>query len=153
MTEDLIFDLGMNNGDDTHFYLSKGFKVVAVEANPQLCAMGMHRFASEIQNGKLRIVNKAIGPVSGEIELFINEEVSGWSTTSVDYRKTRSEAGTKSRSVKVPAASFREILSDYGTPYYVKADIQGAELLCLEALLEIEDRPKFFSISTGADAV
>ena len=27
----------MNNGDDTDFYLKKGFKVVAVEANGRLC--------------------------------------------------------------------------------------------------------------------
>ena len=53
----------------------------------------------------------------------------------------------------VPAATFQEILSEYGVPYYVKADIQGAELLCLEALLEFADRPKHFSISTGADAI
>ena len=32
----LIFDIGMNNGNDTDFYLAKGFHVVAVEANPFL---------------------------------------------------------------------------------------------------------------------
>ena len=33
----VIFDLGMHNGDDTAFYLSRGFNVVALEANPALC--------------------------------------------------------------------------------------------------------------------
>ncbi len=28
-----IMDLGMNNGDDTAYYLAKGFDVVAIEAN------------------------------------------------------------------------------------------------------------------------
>ena len=30
--DDLIYDVGMNNGDDTAYYLHKGFRVVAVEA-------------------------------------------------------------------------------------------------------------------------
>ncbi len=29
-TPDLIFDVGMNNGDDAGFYLECGFRVVAV---------------------------------------------------------------------------------------------------------------------------
>ena len=36
MTADLIYDVGMHNGADTAFYLAKGFRVVAVEANPEL---------------------------------------------------------------------------------------------------------------------
>ena len=32
----LIIDVGMHNGDDTAFYLAKGFEVVAVEANAAL---------------------------------------------------------------------------------------------------------------------
>ena len=33
----LIFDVGCNDGQDSDFYLKKGFRVVAVEANPALC--------------------------------------------------------------------------------------------------------------------
>ncbi len=33
---DLIFDLGMHTALDTKFYLDKGFRVVAVEANPRM---------------------------------------------------------------------------------------------------------------------
>lgn len=153
MIEDLIFDLGMNNGDDTDFYLRKGFRVVAVEANPDLCALAVQRFAPEIENGRLRIVKKAISKATGEIELFINEQVSGWSTTNQDWLKARNHGETKTRAVRVPAATFEEILREYGVPYYVKSDIQGAEPLCLEALLEFEDRPRFVSISTGLDVV
>lgn len=34
--ENLIFDAGAHRGDDTDFYLGKGFRVVAAEANPIL---------------------------------------------------------------------------------------------------------------------
>ncbi len=33
---DLVYDIGMNNGDDTAYYLSLGFRTVAIEANPEL---------------------------------------------------------------------------------------------------------------------
>jgi hypothetical protein len=36
MHTDLIFDFGANDGRDTEFYLLKGYRVVGVEANPQL---------------------------------------------------------------------------------------------------------------------
>lgn len=29
--DDLIFDIGMNNGDDTDFYLKKGFRVISIK--------------------------------------------------------------------------------------------------------------------------
>ena len=32
----IIFDIGMHCGEDTDFYLKKGFTVVGVEANPEL---------------------------------------------------------------------------------------------------------------------
>ena len=36
MDDDLIFDVGLHHGDDAAYYLSKGFRVVGIEANPQL---------------------------------------------------------------------------------------------------------------------
>ncbi len=39
----LVFDAGMNNGDDTAYYLFRGFDVVAIEANPALCARARRR--------------------------------------------------------------------------------------------------------------
>ena len=42
---ELVFDIGMHNGDDTAYYLSRGYRVLAVEANPSLCASARERFA------------------------------------------------------------------------------------------------------------
>ena len=51
----LIFDLGMNNGDDTSHYLHRGFNVVALEANPTLCESAQKRFRAAIDDGRLTI--------------------------------------------------------------------------------------------------
>jgi hypothetical protein len=45
---DLIYDVGMNNGDDTACFLSLGFRTVAIEANPELVKYAKARFAHEI---------------------------------------------------------------------------------------------------------
>ncbi len=79
--------------------------------------------------------------------MFVNEATSGWTTTNPVWLNTRVGQGTKACPLIVPAVTFQEILRELGVPYYIKADIQGAELHVLEALLEFEDRPKFISIS------
>jgi predicted RNA methylase len=53
---DLIIDLGMNNGDDAEYYLKKNFRVVAVEANPALCDLAAKRLAEAVTNGRLMIL-------------------------------------------------------------------------------------------------
>jgi len=51
----LIYDVGMHNGDDTHYYLLKGAKVVGVEANPALHIALRDRFAGAINSGQLHL--------------------------------------------------------------------------------------------------
>jgi hypothetical protein len=43
---DLICDVGFHRGEDTAFYLKKGFRVVAFEAHPRLAENGrpVYRF-------------------------------------------------------------------------------------------------------------
>ncbi len=49
MNPDLIFDVGMNNGDDTDFDLAKGFRVVAIEANPDQRAAATYDSAARFE--------------------------------------------------------------------------------------------------------
>jgi hypothetical protein len=42
--DNLIFDIGMNVCEDTDFYLEKGFRVVAVEANPAACRNAAEKY-------------------------------------------------------------------------------------------------------------
>ena len=50
ISSDLVFDLGLDNGDDTSFYLAKGLRAVAVEANPELVEAGLHKVWFTCQN-------------------------------------------------------------------------------------------------------
>jgi len=60
----LIYDVGLHRGEDTDFYLKKGFDVVALEANPELIAQCKLRFQDAIAHGRLRIIEGAIAPTS-----------------------------------------------------------------------------------------
>ncbi|PYX16093.1 MAG: hypothetical protein DMG87_17645 [Acidobacteria bacterium] len=51
----IVFDVGMNNGDDSTHYLSKGYQVVAIEANPILVERARARFQKEIAAGQILI--------------------------------------------------------------------------------------------------
>src|ERR1017187_5025663 len=76
---DLIFDIGMHNGDDTAYYLASGYDVVAVEANPEFCAAARERSAAEIAAGRLTICNVGIAEQAGELEFWVSGR-SEWSS-------------------------------------------------------------------------
>ena len=40
--ENLIFDIGFHKGEDTLFYLLKGYRVIAVDADPNLINEWQH---------------------------------------------------------------------------------------------------------------
>lgn len=148
---DLIYDIGMHVGDDTDFYLRKGFRVVAIEANPELAAKAAERFAGAIAESRLSVLNVAVAGYNGLIELLITPEKDDWSTVVPEVaKKKEAESGASFTAIEVGAIRFEPILARFGVPYYMKLDIEGAERHCLEALAGFSARPKFISIELGA---
>ena len=58
--EELIYDIGFHKGEDTLFYLLKGYNVVAVDADIELIEEGKSSFKEYIDNGRLILLNYAI---------------------------------------------------------------------------------------------
>lgn len=65
MTKNVIFDVRCNNGDDTEFYLKKGFRVVAIDADKSMCDAVSRRFSQEIKNGACTVVYGAFSDKGG----------------------------------------------------------------------------------------
>jgi FkbM family methyltransferase len=126
-----IFDVGMNNGDDTAYYLHKGFNVVAVEANPHLVDKATSRFQKEIKTGRLTILNVGIAEEEGTLPFWICDTHSEWSSF---HRNVASRDGSVHHEICVPCRRFESILEEFGVPYYLKVDIEGNDRLCLESL-------------------
>jgi FkbM family methyltransferase len=141
----LIFDVGMHNGDDTAFYLHQGHSVVAIEANPDLVDVGRKRFCDHIKAGKLKILNVAIGETPGEQDFWICDDSSDWSSL---YRHCASWKGSRHHCIRVKVVPFGDILAEFGTPFYLKIDIEGSDHLCLRALANMQPPPY---ISAEAD--
>lgn len=148
MVPDLIFDIGMHDGTDTDFYLRKGFRVVAVEADPDLARAGEERFRDEIRAGRLIIVNKAIADRSETVTLYKSTETL-WSSIDVAHGHFAEMKGESVEPVKVEAITSGQLLREFSTPYYMKIDIEGLDLVALKGLQEVQDRPAYVSIESG----
>src|SRR5580704_17412312 len=147
MIRNLIYDVGMHEGEDTKFYIERGFKVVGIEANPQLVARIRDTFAKPIAEGKLQIVDKAIASNQGKVQLAVNRFWSGLSSTDPVVIARQSQ-WSESDYVEVEAVPFDEVIMEFGMPYYLKIDIEGMDLLCVKALHHFSDRPKYISVET-----
>lgn len=142
--EKLIFDIGLHLGEDTAYYLQKGFKVVGVDANPDAIGAAIQKFNTAIQSGQLILVNCAVCDFEGETSFNISEE-SIWSSL---HLKVASRNEAVKNIITVKAASLRHLFNQYGVPYYCKIDIEGADQQALESLSGGTDRPPFISVET-----
>jgi FkbM family methyltransferase len=149
---DLIFDFGLHTGEDTAFYLKKGFRVVAVEAEPELCKSAAVRFAEAIDTAQLTLVNKALAREPGPVTFYRNLDNTVWGTLDAEWAERNSRVGTKSEPITVEATTMAELLGRFGTPYYVKIDIEGFDMVGLEGLAAVAGRPKFVSIESDKDS-
>ena len=74
---DLIFDVGCNNGDDTDSLSAKGFQVVAIDADRDLCDQVSRRFAAEITAGRCEVICGAVGERTGDLVEFSHLRSAG----------------------------------------------------------------------------
>ncbi len=139
----LIFDLGMNNGDDTAYYLGRGFDVVALDANPKLCERAQARFRTAIDEGRLTILNAAIWEKSGESTFFINLDNDHWSSLHVNWA---GREDSQFAEINVECVTLASLFDKFGVPHYLKIDVEGADQSVLEQLRGAELLPLYVSV-------
>src|SRR5688500_12365369 len=141
----LIYDFGMDTGEDTEYYLRKGFDVVAVEANPASCELVAERLRAHLDSGSLTILNRAIGDSAGKLPFFVCNEMSARSTASRELVALWSNEGETFHEVEVEFCAADGIAAEYGPAYYVKIDIEGHDIICLRQLLTGGGGPEYLS--------
>ena len=104
----LIYDVGMNNGDDTAYYLWRGFRVVAIEPNPELVATAANRFRREIEAGYLKILNVGIAAEQGELPFWVCQTDSRLS--SFDRRNASLYSFCAVHEIRVPCRNSARFL-------------------------------------------
>jgi FkbM family methyltransferase len=125
----VIFDFGMNNGDDVEYYLFKGTRVVGVEANRDLCAQVESRFRAQIERGDLIILNVALSrEETGEpLSFFVHKT----NHTLSQLPRPGDEVLHQFEEVKVRCRTPASIVREFGEPLYVKIDVEHFDLAVL----------------------
>lgn len=136
----LVFDLGMYDAADTQYYLEEGFRVVAIEANPALAQRGERELENYVQAGQLKIINAAVANESKDITLTISGDDLG----SSSIFKERTDYRTPIGQYTVRGVTIQSLFSEFGLPYYLKIDIEGADDLVVFSLTS-QTRPQFLS--------
>lgn len=137
-----IFDLGFHNGNDTAEYLSRGYNVIAVEADPFLASAGRKRFEEKIAYD-LMILNAAFcSDVNPGIPFYVFPDNRDWSTADkakADYR------GIAYETKIISAINYKFLIRNYGIPYYIKCDIEGFDYLLIKQICEAGITPEYLS--------
>lgn len=143
--EHLIFDIGFHDGSDSRYYLDKGFRVVAVEADANAVSAGQHTFQREIESGALTIVNKGIWHEAGKRIPFYLRDGGGWNSV---FQSAAERDGQSSVIVEIETATIPALFDIYGVPRYLKCDIEGADEIVVEQVGSDGRLPPFLSIES-----
>lgn len=151
---DLIYDIGMHKGEDTEFYLGKGFRVVGIEADPDLAQTCRNRLKTFIDQRRLTIVEGAIvEPTAIEagqttVRFYKNEGVSVWGTMCSNWAERNVRLGTSSKAIEVTAIDLADVIQEHGIPHYMKIDIEGQDMVCIRAVKNFQNRPDYVSLES-----
>jgi FkbM family methyltransferase len=137
----VIYDFGSNNGDDIPYYLKKSDIVIAVEANPVLCEQIQNRFIVEIREGRLFVESCVLNTDDSASEVYFyvhkNDHVLSQFPEPVN-----ADCFEK---VLLPSKSVLQLISKYGSPHYIKIDIEHYDEAILRVLFDNNIRPPFIS--------
>ena len=143
MNENLIFDLGLYDGDTSVPYLKEGYKVIGVDCNPYL-GLNIEAF-DYLMKGQLIMEKRCISDADNEIiDFYIQPNLMVFSSVNKDI------AGRVEGSVccQVETTTLASLIEKYGTPIYCKIDIEGNDIVALKSLFNVEEKPKYISCET-----
>ena len=133
---DLVFDVGAHVGDRIASFRRLGARVVAVEPQPAMVKV-LKLFYG--RDADVAIESVAVGRRIGTISLMINADNPTVSTASPQFvNAARDAVGWQAqrwtRSIQVPVTTLDSLIDKYGTPDFIKIDVEGFEEDALQGL-------------------
>lgn len=152
MDRNLIFDIGVHTGQDALYYLKKGFRVVGLEAREDLCAEARRLTIDYQQTGAIELVQRALFHRNGEaVTFYVNDRKDDWGSL---FREAAEQDGSQAREIVVETITLGDLFERYGTPYYIKCDIEGGDSIFVDQLLRSKERPAYVSVEmTSAEDI
>lgn len=133
---DTIFDIGASGGAKSQLFSSLAVKVISVEPNATAASRLRERFR---HRPSVTIVNKAVGAETGFAHLHVFDgSDEGYNTLSQKWLDELAEDGGRqrrpARSEVVEVTTLDSLITVFGTPAYVKIDVEGNELGVIQGL-------------------
>lgn len=144
-TGDLIFDIGANVGDKTGVFIKLGARAVAVEPDERNLELLRGKFVKyRLSRKPVLIVGKAVSEKISVETMWIDSPGSALNTLSQKWVDTlRTDKGRFDHTFdvldfaerkKVETTTLEHLTLEYGSPFFVKIDVEGYELSVLRGL-------------------
>ena len=124
---DLVSDIGMHAAEDTDDYLAKGYRVVAVDASPDLCKAQAERPRRADRRGAPDDRQHRDHRTTGTGHFLCEPRGrSGGRLIASSLSAPASPVRVVNTEITVEGVEFGSLLDKHGTPWSTKIDIEGA---------------------------
>jgi FkbM family methyltransferase len=130
---DLVFDVGANLGQKTGIFEGLGARVIAIEPERSCAEYIRRRFRA---SQRVVVVNAAVSDAPGRLELHVSPQTPEISTLDPAWLSSgpdRDKVGAVEMQV-VEVVTLAQLVERFGTPDYVKIDVEGFETRVLRGL-------------------
>lgn len=128
----IAFDIGANTGVYTDWFLLNGYdKVICVEPSYEFKTLE-DKYKN---NPKVILINKALSNYIGELQFYECHNCTALSTANTDWiNKSRfTNQGKDWRTaITVKCITLDSLIAEYGSPYFIKVDVEGYEYNVLQ---------------------
>jgi FkbM family methyltransferase len=129
---DVVFDVGANHGDKTWAFRQMAKRVVSIEPDGACFAALQARYG---RDRGICLENVALGERAGVGTFFVEEDGSAYNTLSEKERDWVASTHKRNlRKVSVPVSTLDNMIAKYGTPDFLKIDVEGGELSVFKGL-------------------
>ena len=130
----LIFDIGAHLGDKSLPFLKNDMKVLMVEPNPFMCKFLNTYFS---KNPNVKILQKGVGEKKRKAVFYISDSAPGASTLSRSWKNSKRFKRYKikyNRIIDIDLVTLDYLIKKYGSPDYIKIDIENYEYYAISGL-------------------
>ena len=138
----IIYDFGAARGENIPYYLLRSDFIVAIEADPENCNFIKNKFKKEIEDKKLFLEN-CIVTEKTEKNIFykhLNNYLLG------QFPKPNQSLEINFKKLELVSKDVIQIIKTYGSPYFVKIDVEQYDEVILKRILSNNIKPNYISV-------